>query len=196
MDPLCEKALELAAGRSPTAREIQRVADQTSSEAAAWAFGQWDLRARAKSKFKLAEHMLFTREALEQATNEALAAYHARLFPAGSLVVDLTAGIGADLIALARRGPTVGFELDEERAEYTQHNLVVHGLDAKVNVMDSSNAFGHEFAYADPARRVESRRTLDPSLKFRSQSVSACGPVWRVETRCDQAESTPERCLP
>ena len=126
-----------------------------------WAVGS--LRGRARSKFKLADQMLFKREALEQATNETVAAYHASLFPVGVSVFDLTAGIGADLIALTKRGPAVGFELDEERAVYARHNLSVHGLEAELHVMDSSNAVGHELAYADPARRVESRRTLDPS---------------------------------
>lgn len=100
------------------------------------------------------------REALEQATHERVAAYHASLFPDGALVADMTAGIGADLIALAARGPVVGFELDAERAEYARHNLDVYGLEGEVRVQDSLAAAPPEYAFADPARRVEGRRTL------------------------------------
>ena len=164
MNELWERALALAKGQSPSASAIQRVASATSSEASAWAFAQWDLRTRARSKFALAEQMLFAREALEQATHEKVAAYHASLFPPEALVADLTTGIGADLIALASRGPAVGFELDEFRADFARHNLRVHGLDAIVQTTDCLTAnWDFDFAFADPSRRVESRRTLDPS---------------------------------
>lgn len=109
--------------------------------------------------------MLFVREALEQATHERVAAYHASLFPKGEQVADLTVGIGADLIALATHGLATGFELDEERAEYARHNLGVYGTAAEVRTEDSlAYLEGHPnefpFAFADPARRVEGRRTL------------------------------------
>lgn len=104
--------------------------------------------------------MLFVREALEQATHEQVAAFHASRFPVGALVADLTAGIGADLIALAARGPAMGFELDPERAECARWN--VHGL-GEVRTEDSLAVdWDFEYAFADPARRVEGRRTLDP----------------------------------
>ena len=82
------------------------------AEAARWASLQSDLRKKALAKFADGGQMLFDREALEQATHEAIAVYHASRFPAGEIVVDMTVGIGADLIALAARGPVIGFELD------------------------------------------------------------------------------------
>lgn len=104
------------------------------------------------------------REALEQATHERVAAYHASLFPEGVLVADMTVGIGADLIALAARGPVIGFELDEERAEYARHNLAVYGKQGEVRAEDSVDWMAQkgevQYAFADPARRVEGRRTL------------------------------------
>ena len=154
----------MARDRLASASEIQRVAKATSPEAAGWAFGQWELRSRGKAKFARAVEMLFVREALEQATHEAVAAYHGSLFPGGELVADLTVGIGADLIALAARGPTLGYELDSERAEDAMHNLKVHGVSASIQVADSTEgAWGFDLAFADPARRVDSRRTLDPA---------------------------------
>lgn len=166
MDTVFLTALELARDLTASPASIEKVARKTSSpEAARWAFGQWDYRKRGKVKFSRAEEMLFIREALEQATHERVAAYHASLFPPGVPVADLTAGIGSDLIALASRGPVNGFELDSERAEYARHNLAVYGQTAEVRVQDSlAYLSGHPeefpYAFADPARRVEGRRTL------------------------------------
>jgi hypothetical protein len=105
--------------------------------------------------------MLFVKEALEQATHEAVAAYHASKFPVGELVVDMTCGIGADSIALAKRGPTSAFDLDEDRVAYARWNLSVHGLSAEVTLGDSLAQPAGAYAFADPARRVDGRRTRD-----------------------------------
>lgn len=103
--------------------------------------------------------MLFTREALEQANHEAIAAYHASRFPEGALVADTTCGIGSDLIALARRGPAVGFEIDTERAAYARHNLAVNGVEAEVReASGTDHLVEFDYALADPARRSEGRR--------------------------------------
>ena len=157
-------ALELAKGLPATASNIERVSKTTSPEAARWAFTQWELRKKAAAKgFPKAEEMLFTREALEQATHFAVARYHASLFPAGELVADLTSGIGSDLIALAQRGPVIGFDTDAERLEYARHNLGVHRLAATLvlgNCLDAGWDF--EYAIADPSRRIDGRRTLSP----------------------------------
>lgn len=156
-------ALLRAEGLEPSPKAIERVANATSEEAATWAFTQWNLRKRAEGKFERAREMLFTREALEQATHERLAAHHASRFPEGVLVADLTAGIGADLIALAGRGAAVGYETDPERAEYARHNLRVHGLEAEIRVQSSVAArWEFELAFADPGRRVSGARTLNP----------------------------------
>src|SRR5688500_1564819 len=116
MDAARQRALDLAEGQAATAPNIERVSREVGAEAARWAFLQWELRARARAKFARADEMLFTREALEQATHERVAEYHASRFPHDELVVDMTAGIAADLIALAKRGPAIGYELDSERA--------------------------------------------------------------------------------
>ena len=159
-------ALDRAAGLDPTPANLKRVAGETDEAAARWAFGQWEMRARAKGRFPEPERLLYVREALEQATHLELAAYHAALFPAGESVVDLTAGIGGDLIALARRGPAVGFETDPERAEYARWNLAALGLRGEVRREDGLAWLRNNraaYVFADPARRVEGRRTLDPA---------------------------------
>ena len=159
-------ALELAADLPATPANLQRVAGRTDEAAARWAFGQQALRERAKGRLPHAERMLFVREALEQATHHGLAGYHASCFPQGALVVDLTCGIGGDLLALAARGPVLGFELDPERAEYARWNLRALGLPGEVRHGDGLawlQVNGTEHVLADPARRVEGRRTIDPA---------------------------------
>ncbi len=165
MHPDLETALAVSRGLKATATNLAKVGRAVSPEAAREAFAQWELRQRAGGKFQRAAEMLFTREALEQATHERVAAYHASLFPPCAPVADLTAGIGADAIALAARGPTQAFELDPERAEMASHNLTVHGLTAEVSQADGLAWLAETegaYVYVDPSRRVEGRRTLDP----------------------------------
>lgn len=171
MNPLYAEALKLAENQPASATAISRVAKATSDEAGRWAFSQWSLRQRAQAKFSRAQEMLFDQEGLEMSTHEALAEYHASLFPSGEPVYDLTAGIGADLIALAKRGPAIGFEIDPERAEIARHNLKVNEAEAEVIESNSVDPGwfvpGREphpsFIFADPARRSAGRRFTDPS---------------------------------
>lgn len=102
--------------------------------------------------------MLFTREALEQASAEPVAAWHASRFPPGAEVTDLTAGIGGDSIALAGRGPAIGYELDPERATYAVHNVRVYGRDARIFVGDAREAAWSDRVWLDPSRRRAGRR--------------------------------------
>lgn len=156
------EALRLSEGLEEHPNSIERVSRQVGIEASAWAFQQWSLRKRARAKFALADKMLFTREALEQATHERVAAYRASKFPKKAVVADLTAGIGADLIALGRRGEAIGFEIDPTRYEYACHNLEVNGVEADVRLIDCLAApWDFQFAVADPARRVDGVRTLN-----------------------------------
>lgn len=161
VEPVRTQALELAKGLEPTAANLDRVARATTAEAARWAFTQWDLRRRARSKFERADAMLFDRDALEMATHERIAAYHAACFPKDVPVVDVGCGIGADLIALASRGPTIGYELDPERAAYASHNLEVHGVQAKVVGGDGLEAADADYVFTDPQRRGGGRRYSD-----------------------------------
>ena len=164
--PTYHFALDRASGLDPTPANLRRVARETDEAAARWAFGQWALRARAEGRFPEARRMLFVREALEQATHAELAAYHASLFPAGERVVDLTFGIGGDGLALAARGPVLGFEIEPERAEAARWNLSALGREGEVREADGLAWLRENpapYVLADPARRVEGRRTLDPA---------------------------------
>ncbi|MCX7800694.1 MAG: hypothetical protein N2109_10165 [Fimbriimonadales bacterium] len=163
MDLRFELALRAAEGLEATPANIRRLSERLGEDAARWGFLQWELRRRARAKFGHADRMLFDREGLEMASAEELARRHASLFPSGELVADLTVGIGADLIALAGRGPAVGFEKDPERAELARHNLRALGLEARVLAQDCLMAdWGFSFAFADPARRSAAGRSADP----------------------------------
>ncbi|HMS54683.1 MAG TPA: hypothetical protein PKA27_04730 [Fimbriimonadaceae bacterium] len=164
VDEVMLRALALAQGLKPTASNISRVAATVGPEAARWAFTQTELRERARDRFAKADSMLFDRDGLEMSSHERVATYHASLFPPGVLVADLTVGIGADLIALAKRGPSIGFEVDQTRALLATHNLKVHEAEAPVRVADSlSEDWPFLYALADPARRSGGRKRLDPA---------------------------------
>lgn len=163
VDAIRFDALRLAKGLTPTASNIQKVAASTNGEAASWAFTQWELRGRAKAKFRRAKEMLFDRDGLEMASHEALAAYHASLFPFGVRVADLTAGIGSDLIALADGREALGFEVDAQRIAYARHNLAVYGREANLEQLDCLSArWDFDYAFADPSRRTRAGRTAEP----------------------------------
>jgi len=152
-------ALAAAKSVGNSASAIARLAREFGDSEARWAVTQWELRRRGAEKFELACEMLFTRPGLEMATHERIAQYHASLFPEGYLVADLTTGIGADLIALARRGLVVGYELDAEHATYARHNLQLHDLDGEVIQADSvAESLYAEYIFADPARRKDGRK--------------------------------------
>lgn len=152
-------ALAAAKSVGNSASAIARLAREFGDSEARWAVTQWELRRRGAEKFELAHEMLFTRPGLEMATHERIAEYHASLFPEGYLVADLTTGIGADLIALARRGLVVGYELDPEHASYARHNMQLHDLSGEVIEADSvEEKLFADYLFADPARRKEGRK--------------------------------------
>ncbi len=163
MDDRFLQALQAAENLEPTVANRRRVAERWGDDAARWAFEQADLRRRAARKFPEAARLLFDRDGLEMASSVEAARHHASLFPPGELVADLTAGIGADLIALARRGPALGFEKDPDRAALARFNLAALGVEAAVRCEDCLEArwdFG--YAFADPARRSGEKRSSDP----------------------------------
>jgi len=171
-----EEALYQARELDPTPKNMERVAKTVGLELARWAFTQWELRDRAKAKFAKADEMLFTRDGLEMASHETVAALHAFIFDARCRV-DLTCGIGSDLIAFAARADSsrgdspkvpvpVGLDIDPEHVACANHNLRVHGFKGRAICFDSSRFFdrGRRLEiFFDPQRRTHGRRTLDPS---------------------------------
>jgi SAM-dependent methyltransferase len=127
---------------------------------------QIELRRRAAVKFEEAGELFFTDKGLQQATDHRIANYKAGRFARGTAVADLCCGIGGDLLALARRGPVVGFDRDPVTALLAEANCGVgQATTARVQVADAETAAVTDFAawHIDPDRRAEGRRVSHPS---------------------------------
>lgn len=144
-----------------------------SSERTHLVLEQVALRERAREKFQLASRMFFTPQGLEQATDECVAQYKAHRFAARGLAFDLCTGIGGDLLALARRGPAVGFERDPAIALLAQANArLVAEADKTVDPaaeVRSDDACHVDLQQAnawhiDPDRRPGGKRTTRVAL--------------------------------
>ena len=86
------------------------------------------LRAKAKSKFpRHSQAMLFTDEALQQASHPATRRYRAREIASGD-ILDLCCGIGSDALAFAAAGRlALGLDIDPLRIAIARHNAEVMG---------------------------------------------------------------------
>lgn len=126
------------------------------------------IEARKKTQKKLPYFLSFRRFifptliAAEQASNEAVARFHASLIPPGSKLLDLTAGLGIDDMTFARTGIQVSAcEIDEKKCAALEYNAFVTGLSKKLKVEfgDSIKFLGerendeYDIIFADPARR-------------------------------------------
>ena len=101
----------------------------------------------------------------EQSTSDALAHYHSTLVGEGKRVVDLTAGLGIDALALARKvgrtGHVVAVERDEAVADALRHNAAKYENIEVINsdcrtLIDIWAREGMRFdvVFIDPARRA------------------------------------------
>ncbi len=125
------------------------------------------LRIKARDKFADADRMYFTREALEQATSGAVARHRAKRFAGFGHVADLCCGIGGDALALAAAGLTVeAIDTDPLRAAMTAANAAALGVADRVRCHTGDALAlplpGVKAAFADPSRRADGRRYLDP----------------------------------
>lgn len=114
------------------------------------------LRRKAGNKFSKSSEMLFTDQSLSQSTSEAIADYTAKRFQGMKKVVDLTCGIGGNLLSLAKNvNQAVGVDKNNENIEYAKVNAEVYGIkniefvtgDAYDNIRSDADAF-----FIDPSR--------------------------------------------
>ena len=126
-----------------------------------------DLRRRGKTKFSRAQQMFFTRVSLEQATDEILASYKARRFPAALHVVDLCCGLGGDAMGLSARGPITAIDKNSLLAMFATANLKVTASEspAQVRCADIENVELSTFDmwHLDPDRREGGQRRSAPA---------------------------------
>lgn len=101
--------------------------------------------------------------AVEQATHQSVALYHAHLARNAGRVLDMTAGLGIDSMAMALAGnDVIAYELDPQRAEALKYNCTTLALHITVRNEDSVEALRQQAAegetpfdliFVDPARR-------------------------------------------
>lgn len=137
------------------------------SPLAAAALETVELRARARSKFILAERMYFTREGLEQASSETVSRHRARRYEGAHSLADLCCGIGGDLISLAPERTTLAVDLDPLHLRIAALNAGVYGaapadLTPRCEDVRHTDLSGIEAVFIDPARRRAGRRELRP----------------------------------
>jgi len=141
-----------------------------SADEASWLLDQAELRRRGERKLgPEAAQLLFTREALEQASARPVAEWRSQrlvsALGAGARVLEVGAATGGDTVALARAGLRVlACELDPIRAGLLRWNVDALGLSEQVEVVEGDATLRSwtdlGAVYADPARRREGRRSL------------------------------------
>ncbi|MBL4886110.1 MAG: hypothetical protein JKY95_16450 [Planctomycetaceae bacterium] len=141
-------------------------------------------RSRAPAKFSRADQLWLTRQALEQATSEQVAAHKTKRFAEyGSPVWDLCSGMGGDAIALAQNCLVHACDLDAVILQLASWNAEVYQVADKitfhhqdVNQLDVTGKVIH----IDPDQRdVTGRRHLrleqiQPDLSRLQQMVEDC----------------------
>jgi hypothetical protein len=135
-----------------------------SAERARLVVQQVVLRQKAVEKFgEQADRMFFTDVALQQATDQKIAAYKASRFLDENSLVDYCCGIGGDLIAMAGRAPTTGWDRAPEMVLFAQANLRAWNRDTNVQVcigsVEDHPPTAGDYWHLDPDRRVEGRRS-------------------------------------
>jgi len=155
---------ELAEDDAPLHSQLHRLRKLLSARRARLTVEQVSLRKRAAAKFgRLAGRMFFADLALQQATDLWIGRYKASRFPDNRTVIDYCTGIGGDLVALAERGPAVGWDRDPELALLAEANLrAVHGDNCPeicVGDVSEQTPAADDFWHLDPDRRVEGRRS-------------------------------------
>lgn len=130
------------------------------------------IECRRKYASKLSETLRDTPEFIfptalsgEQSTSDSLAKYHASLIKQGDRIADLTAGLGIDAMAMAKKsgeaGHVVCVERDENVADALRHNAVTYTNIEVINsdcrtLLDiwAKEGMVFDVVFIDPARRA------------------------------------------
>jgi hypothetical protein len=178
---------------------------------------QNSLRARAGGKFTRTHGVLLTAKGVEQATPLGVARRRARRIhelwkqgATGDIVLDATAGLGADAIALAEAGlPLVAAEADPLIAQFLAQNLRAHGYPDRVVIARlQDGAASAPYLLADPDRRRPDGRRVghpeawSPPLSLVLQAAGKCrgaviklAPAMEVAALEAQAQEMGPACL-
>lgn len=164
-----EARAALDAGADPL-RLSGRLRGRHPAPLVAAALTQLALRARARAKYPLADRMWFTREGLEQASSQRMAALRAARYAPFPDVADLCTGIGGDLVALAQGRRALAVDLDPVHLRMAELNARVHGCapvrtlcaDVRAVPLSAVSAVFVDPARRDGGRRLAAGRSLPP----------------------------------
>ncbi len=123
---------------------------------------QVELRRRAREKFARADTMFFTRQLLEQATDDRISEYKAARFPENQEIADLCCGIGGDLLGLAGRGKITGVDREPIAVLFAEANCRVwerDGAEFEVADVNQFDVTGYKAWHLDPDRRSAEQAT-------------------------------------
>jgi hypothetical protein len=142
----------------------QRLRKSLTAERARLVAQQLALRVKAEKKFgDLAAKMFFTDLSLQQSTDRWIAAYKAARFSKDREILDYCCGIGGDLIALATRSKTTGWDRSPEVALFAEANLKAANQTQTATVSIGSVEEHPPAAdsqwHLDPDRRTDGRRS-------------------------------------
>jgi hypothetical protein len=169
---------------------LEELRREFENERAAAVLQQVHLRRRGADKFDDARQMLFTPTGLAQATSDVIARYKASRFGTRP-VWDLCCGIGGDLRALARRGTTLGIDVDPLTVFVAQFNVRrIAGGSTKLICDDvmATDLPGSALLHIDPDRRSDGHRSVD---------VDHFRPSWdQIERLMDRAEGSAVKLAP
>lgn len=124
----------------------------------------------------------------EQSTSDELAAFHASLLPSGIKVLDMTSGLGIDVLHMARHGESVtAVDLDERLVDALRHNADALGLSDKVTAVcaDSTEFIVRteerfDAVFIDPARRSADGGRVFNLADCRPDVTSLLGAIFSV----------------
>ncbi len=141
--------------------------DSLTSAIRAVLFDIASLQVKAKRTFGSPAHSdaawWVTRHSLQQSTHHAVAALKAS-WMGTNRVADLCCGLGSDLIALARRGPVFGVDIDTDVLAFTAANLNTAEVAASLYQVDvTADAVARlieetDLIHVDPDRRADGKR--------------------------------------
>ncbi len=170
LTPLGEQAVAEAIALEPSEesylRHFQALCRRFEPDLAQAALETAIMRRKAKSKTPHAEHLYFTHEALEQASQWEIALYRAGRLKGFETILDLGCSVGGDTLAFAQRAFTVGIDRDRLRLCMAQANARAMQLEGQVCLIQADLTHSLPLRHApmrwagffDPARRAQGQR--------------------------------------
>lgn len=159
---------------------------------------QAELRRRAKAKFTRAGKMFFTRQLLEQATDDQISGYKAIRFPSKQAIADLCCGIGGDLLGLADRGHVTGVDRDPIAVLFAEANcrtLNKNSVEFEVTDVDQFDVSGFQAWHLDPDRRAPDQATGSRRVTRRRRTTRVEYQEPAVDTVNSLLESNPQAAI-